>query len=55
MEYLTPNEVALMLRVDPATVRRWCQAGRLQAVRLPSGGYGIPEVAVERLCEVPVA
>jgi excisionase family DNA binding protein len=55
MEYLTPNEVALMLHVDPATVRRWCQAGRLQAVRLPGGGYRIPMAVVERLREVPVA
>jgi excisionase family DNA binding protein len=49
MEFLTPNEVAALLRVDAATVRRWCQAGRLRAVRLPTGGYRIPRSAVDQI------
>lgn len=33
MEYLTVEEVAAKLRVNPKTVRRWCQAGKLIATR----------------------
>lgn len=33
MEYLTVEEVATRLRVNPKTVRRWCQAGKLTATR----------------------
>lgn len=31
--YLTTTEVASYLRVDAATVRRWCQDGTLTAAR----------------------
>lgn len=31
--YMTPNEVAAYLRVDPQTVRRWCTEGALTPVR----------------------
>ena len=30
---LTPDEVALRLRVTARTVRRWCQEGRLRSFR----------------------
>lgn len=33
MEYLTVDEVAAKLRVTPKTVRRWCAAGQLKALR----------------------
>lgn len=32
--YLTATEVATHLRVDPATVRRWCTDGTLTAARV---------------------
>ena len=32
---LTPGEVAARFRVDPKTVTRWANAGKLTAVRLP--------------------
>jgi excisionase family DNA binding protein len=32
-----PAEVAALLRVDPVTVRRWGDAGKLTAIRLPGG------------------
>lgn len=32
-KYLKPEEIAEELRVDPGTVRRWCRAGQLRAVR----------------------
>ncbi|MEU0517701.1 BldC family transcriptional regulator [Streptosporangium sp. NPDC006007] len=34
---LTPTEVALMFRVDPKTVTRWAQAGRLTSIRTLGG------------------
>ncbi len=34
---LTRDEVALLFRVDPATVSRWAAAGRLASVRTPGG------------------
>jgi excisionase family DNA binding protein len=36
-ELLTPAEVAAMFRVDPKTVTRWAQAGKLAAVRTLGG------------------
>jgi excisionase family DNA binding protein len=36
-ELLTPAEVAAMFRVDPKTVTRWAQAGKLSAVRTLGG------------------
>lgn len=35
--YLTPNEVAEMLRVSPITVRQWAQKGELPAEMTPGG------------------
>jgi excisionase family DNA binding protein len=37
-ELLTVREVALRLRVDDTTVRRWVKNGALQAVTLPHAG-----------------
>jgi len=34
-ELLTVHEVALRLRVDDTTVRRWIQQGALDAIHLP--------------------
>jgi excisionase family DNA binding protein len=36
-ELLTPAEVAAMFRVDPKTVTRWAQAGKLSVVRTLGG------------------
>lgn len=36
---LTTSEVAKRLRVDAATVRRWCIEGAIAHIRLPSGVY----------------
>jgi excisionase family DNA binding protein len=35
--YLTPNEVAEMLMVNPVTVRQWAARGLLRAVKTPGG------------------
>ncbi|CAM3940342.1 BldC family transcriptional regulator [Helcobacillus massiliensis] len=34
---LTPSEVAKLFRVDPKTVTRWAQAGKLSAIRTLGG------------------
>lgn len=36
-QLLTPGEVAALFRVDPKTVTRWAQAGRLSSVRTLGG------------------
>jgi excisionase family DNA binding protein len=36
-ELLTPSEVAVMFRVDPKTVTRWAQAGKLSSIRTIGG------------------
>ena len=37
VELLTPAEVAALFRVDPKTVNRWADAGRLTSVRTLGG------------------
>lgn len=36
-QLLTPGEVAALFRVDPKTVTRWAQEGRLSALRTLGG------------------
>lgn len=36
-ELLTPSEVAVLFRVDPKTVTRWAQAGRISSIRTIGG------------------
>lgn len=45
-ELLTPGEVARMFGVDPKTVSRWSDAGRLDALRTLGGHrrYRVDEV-----------
>lgn len=38
-QYLTPNEVAMALRLNPETVRKWARTGRVAAVALPGGRW----------------
>lgn len=46
---LTPGEVAAMFRVDPKTVTRWAQAGKLSAVRTLGGHRRFLESEVREL------
>ncbi|WP_182112858.1 MULTISPECIES: BldC family transcriptional regulator [unclassified Actinotalea] len=50
---LTPSEVAAMFRVDPKTVTRWAQAGKLSAVRTLGGHRRYREEEVRGLLGVP--
>jgi excisionase family DNA binding protein len=46
---LTPAEVAAMFRVDPKTVTRWANAGKLASVRTPGGHRRYRESQVRAL------
>ncbi|MDM7853723.1 BldC family transcriptional regulator [Cellulomonas alba] len=46
---LTPGEVAVLFRVDPKTVTRWAQAGKLSAVRTLGGHRRFHESEVRAL------
>jgi len=46
---LTPAEVAVLFRVDPKTVTRWANAGKLSAVRTLGGHRRFYESEVRRL------
>lgn len=48
-ELLTPGEVARMFGVDPKTVTRWADAGKLPVVRTLGGHRRYPEHAVHDL------
>ena len=46
---LTPAEVASLFRVDPKTVTRWAQAGKLNAIRTLGGPRRYREAEVRAL------
>lgn len=46
---LTPAEVAALFRVDPKTVTRWAQAGKLNAIRTLGGHRRYREAEVRQL------
>jgi len=46
---LTPAEVATMFRVDPKTVTRWANDGKLSFIRTPGGHRRYMEVEVRQL------
>ena len=46
---LTPREVASMFRVDPKTVTRWAQEGRLSCIRTLGGHRRYSENQVTEL------
>lgn len=46
---LTPGEVAKLLRVDPKTVSRWAQAGKLASIRTPGGHHRVAESVVNAI------
>jgi excisionase family DNA binding protein len=44
---LTAREVGELLGVSPETILRWARAGKLPAVRLPSGAIRFREVDLD--------
>ena len=43
---LTPAEVAALFRVDPKTVTRWAQQGKLNSIRTLGGHRRYPEAEI---------
>jgi excisionase family DNA binding protein len=50
-EFLTPREVAVLFRVDPKTVTRWAQAGRISSIRTIGGHRRFRATEVQRFLE----
>jgi excisionase family DNA binding protein len=48
---LTPGEVAGLFRVDPKTVTRWANAGRLTSIKTPGGHRRYRESEVRALLD----
>lgn len=46
---LTPGEVASMFRVDPKTVTRWANAGKITSVRTLGGHRRFSELEIRAL------
>ena len=49
---LTPSEVAALFRVDPKTVTRWANAGKLTSIRTLGGHRRYKESEVKALLKV---
>lgn len=49
---LTPAEVAAIFRVDPKTVTRWAQAGKLSSIRTLGGHRRYRQEEVHSLLQV---
>lgn len=45
-QLLTVTQAASLLKVSDKTIRRWIEAERIPYLRLPSGGYRIPQGAL---------
>ena len=50
-ELLTPSEVAAMFRVNPKTVTRWHQTGKVSAIRTLGGHRRFRASEIRRLLE----
>lgn len=50
-EYLTPSQVAKIFAVDPATVSRWANDGKLPYVRTLGGHRRFPTWAIDELLD----
>ena len=46
---LSVGTVARLIGVSSETVRAWARAGRIRAIRTPTGRYKIPEAVAEAL------
>ncbi len=52
-ELLTPAEVAALFRVDPKTVTRWAQAGKLSTIRTLGGHRRFRAAEIRELLWTP--
>jgi excisionase family DNA binding protein len=49
--YMTPDQVAERLQVDPETVRRWLRAKKLRASRISAKAWRISERSLSQFME----
>ena len=52
---LTPAEVATLFRVDPKTVTRWAQAGKLTSIRTLGGHRRYKESEVKAMLKTTLS
>ena len=50
---LTPSEVAALFRVDPKTVTRWAQQGKLHSIRTLGGHRRYSEAEIQAFLDHP--
>ena len=50
---LTPGEVATLFRVDPKTVTRWAQQGKLHSIRTLGGHRRYSEAEIQQFLDDP--
>ena len=50
---LTPSEVAALFRVDPKTVTRWAQQGKLRSIRTLGGHRRYSEAEIQAFLDDP--
>ena len=50
---LTPSEVAALFRVDPKTVTRWAQQGKLNSIRTLGGHRRYSEAEIQQFLDDP--
>jgi excisionase family DNA binding protein len=50
---LTPSEVAALFRVDPKTVTRWAQQGKLRSIRTLGGHRRYSEAEIQSFLDDP--
>jgi excisionase family DNA binding protein len=46
LHLLTVAQAAKLLNVSDRTIRRWIEAGKMPYIKLPSGGYRIPQTSL---------
>lgn len=50
---LTPSEVAALFRVDPKTVTRWAQQGKIRSIRTLGGHRRYSEAEIQEFLARP--
>ncbi len=48
-DYLTAQDVAILLGVTPYTVWKWVRNGKIEGVKLPGGDVRIPRTELEKM------